>query len=121
MIVALEPDLITRRQLIATAESLGITLTVFNDPKLLIQSLDKVMPSVLIIEPQTAPLSGIALLQEFRSYEDLATIPIVIYSLVPEANFKLTASEWGLFGVKKYYHKSSTSMKHMLNYARSLK
>lgn len=120
MIVVLEPDQITRRQLMATADSMGIDLTVFNDPKLLIQSLDKVLPNVLIIEPQTAPLSGIALLQEFRGYEDLAAIPIIIYSLVPEANFKLSASEWSLFGVKKYYHKSSTSMRQLLTYSKNL-
>jgi chemotaxis response regulator CheB len=117
MIVALEPDQIISRQLLAAADSIEASLRVFFDPRNLIESIDTTLPDVLIIEPQTAPLSGIALLQEFRSYEDLATIPIIVYSIVPEHNFKLTSSEWRLLGVEKYFYKPSASMTQVIKTA----
>jgi len=81
-----------------------------------ILAADATKPDAVILELQLTAHSGIEFLYEFRSYADWQTIPVVIMSAVPPAEF--ASSQQLLFeqlGVVAYHYKSRTSLEKLLS------
>lgn len=66
----------------------GLASTVVRSPQAAMDSLDQVLPEVIILDMLLATETGMALLNEMRSYDDLAAVPIVVCSSVPISNLE---------------------------------
>lgn len=86
------------------------------DPQAAIEQIDIKKPDSIVMELQLAPLSGFAFLQELRSYEDLADIPVVVYSGVPQESFAASTEVWRTLGVKRYFYKPTDSIDKVAAY-----
>lgn len=110
-IICIEPDVVLARQY---KKVLGghnaVTVRLCLDPQVATHLIDEQKPDVIIMELQLAPLSGFAFINELRSYEDLSTIPIVIYSSVPKESFAVSAQTWQSLGVERYFYKAKDSV-----------
>ena len=90
------------------------------DPQAAIEQIDVEKPDVILMELQLAPLSGFAFLQELRSYEDFSTIPVVIYSSVPQESFAASTSSWRALNIERYFYKATTSIAIIAAYVHRL-
>ncbi|HEY5442044.1 MAG TPA: response regulator [Candidatus Saccharimonadales bacterium] len=86
-----------------------------------ITAADAARPDIVIIELQLVEHSGIEFLYEFRSYIDWQTIPVIIHSQVPPAEFsdsrQLLETE---LGVHTYLYKPRTSLRQLLAQVQAL-
>ena len=86
-ILLIEPDLIlaeTYRQALLAA---GHRVVCCASAQAGILSADQHCPDVIILELQLIEHSGIEFLYELRSYQDWQTVPVIIHSQVPPAEF----------------------------------
>lgn len=79
-ILLIEPDKILAGHIQAYFANANHKVAVHNDLQQAIVSVDKTRPAAVIMELQLAGRSGIEFLYEFRSYPDLQTVPVIIYS-----------------------------------------
>jgi DNA-binding response OmpR family regulator len=76
-----------------------------------IHQADLQRPDVVILELQLVSHSGIEFLYEFRSYEDWQTVPVIIHSAVPPAEFATNRQLLQThLGVSDYYYKPRTTL-----------
>jgi hypothetical protein len=66
------------------------------------------------MEIQLSAHSGVEFLHEFRSYEDWVSIPIFIYSCIPEYALGADPKIWRSFGVERYFYKPHTSLARLI-------
>lgn len=109
MIFVIEPDVILARQYAVALQNIGLSSKFFSDPQTAIEYIEQDIPEAIVLELKLAPLSGVSLLQELRSYEDLATIPVIVYSSIPQESFNINASQWRQYGVVDYFYKPQTN------------
>jgi DNA-binding response OmpR family regulator len=80
-----------------------------------IMAADRQQPDLVILELQLVEHSGIEFLYEFRSYPEWQTIPVLIHSQVPPAEFagsrQLLERE---LGISDYLYKPRTSIRDLL-------
>lgn len=115
MIFILEPDVILAKQYAIVVQKQGLKAKFFADPQTAIEAIEQAIPQAIVLELQLAPLSGVSLLQELRSYEDLANIPVIVYSNVPQESFGVSTSQWRQYGVADYFYKPQTSPNIVFN------
>lgn len=84
-----------------------------------IQAADAMSPTLVILELQLVEHSGIEFLYEFRSYLDWQSVPVLVHSSVPPAEFndsrQLLKDE---LGVQTYLYKLHTSLRELLAHVR---
>ncbi len=109
-ILLVEPDIVLLKSYKSQLETHGLTVFVATDAGSAIEQIDDNQPQLVVLEMQLAGHSGVEFLHEFRSYEDWANIPVVVYSSVPEYVFGLDRAMWTKFGISRYLNKSKTSL-----------
>jgi DNA-binding response OmpR family regulator len=80
-----------------------------------IMAADQSQPDLIILELQLVEHSGIEFLYEFRSYVDWQSIPVILQTQVPPAEFN--GNHWLLtseLGVVSYLYKPQTSLHQLL-------
>lgn len=84
-----------------------------------ITAADKIQPELIILELQLVEHSGIEFLYEFRSYPEWQTIPVLIHTNVPPAEFN---GSWDILGrelgIETYLYKPRTSLKQLISTVR---
>jgi DNA-binding response OmpR family regulator len=115
-ILLIEPDKILADNFAKVFKMAGLNSKVMFDAQLAIEHIDDDKPDVIVLELQLAPISGVSFLYELRSYQDLAKIPIIIYSSLPPENFDLDDQLWANLGVVKYFYKSKISINKLTSY-----
>lgn len=70
--------------------------------------LDEQSVSAIILDLFLPGANGIALLQELRSYADLAAIPVVVHSAVMPDQCGLNPDQWRQYGVVQYVPKMTS-------------
>lgn len=76
--------------------------------------LDNLKVGAIIAEIQVAKHNGIEFLYEIRSYPDLATIPVIILSIIPEVDMPISDSAREQLGITQYLYKPSTSLRKVI-------
>lgn len=114
-IVLLEPDKVladTYRQALMQA---GHKVVMCASAQAAIFAADDLQPDLVIMELQLTGHSGIEFLYEFRSYDDWATVPVLMLTSVPAGEF---STSWELLrdqlGVRAYHYKPMTSLRTLL-------
>ena len=81
-----------------------------------IMEADKHSPDLVILELQLIEHSGLEFLYEFRSYPEWQSIPVLVQTMVPFAEFH---DNWhllrGELGVRAYMYKPHTSLRQLLS------
>lgn len=114
-IILLEPDRVLAEIYQAACKRVGHTLTPCASAQAAILAADQQQPDALVVELQLIEHSGIEFLYEFRSYSEWQSVPLIIHSQVPPAEF---AANWQLFkqqlNISHYLYKPQTNLKELL-------
>ena len=114
----IEPDRILANNLNTVLKAVGFETSVFYDPQLAVEDMDRQLPDIIILELQLAPISGVAFLYELRGYEDFSQVPVVIYSSVPKETFGLDEKQLNRLGIIKYFYKAKVSGQKVASFAK---
>jgi len=120
-IILLEPDKVladTYRQALMQA---GHKVVMCASAQAAIFAADELKPDLVIMELQLTGHSGIEFLYEFRSYDDWATLPVLVLTNVPAGEF---TGSWDLLrdqlGVSGYHYKPITTLRTLLRSVNTL-
>jgi DNA-binding response OmpR family regulator len=114
-VLLIEPDRILARSYAEAFRQAGHVVQSCPTAQTAIHAADEQLPDVVILELQLVAHSGIEFLYEFRSYADWQTVPVVILSSVPPAEFnKSTFVLKEQLGIHSYYYKPQTSITSLL-------
>lgn len=119
-ILIIEPDHILGLAYKKAFEHAGFNVKLASNAQVAIASIDESKPDILLLEIQMAGHSGIELLHELRSYEDLNNVPVIIYSSVPEYSYGIDNKTWASFGVVRYFYKPKTNINRLIGTVKSL-
>lgn len=108
-VLLIEPNRILADAYSQGLERTGHTVTWLTNAQDAMASLDQHMPDVVVIELQLAVHNGIEFLYELRSYADLARLPVIVHSFLPQHEFMqgITAAN---LSVHEYLYKPKTSI-----------
>lgn len=113
-VLLVEPDALLAQSYREALVRAGHAVVVAPTAQTAIHSADRQRPDLVLLELQLVSHSGIEFLYEFRSYPDWYTIPAIILSHVPRAEF---SDSWSLLhdelGVLQYLYKPQTSLAHL--------
>ncbi len=79
-----------------------------------IHTADQQKPDVVVLELQLAQHSGVAFLQEFRSYTDWSDVPIVLHTMVPPSQLRVFQRSLKEMGVCAQLYKPQTSLGQLI-------
>ena len=114
-ILLLEPDRIFANNYRRALVLGGHEVIWHNDAQAAINSVDKDVPDIIIVEPQIRGNNGIEFLYELRSYTDWKEIPVVILSLVPDYALSLSPRILEQLKIVDYLYKPQTSLEKLSN------
>jgi DNA-binding response OmpR family regulator len=113
-VLIIEPDHILAREIKRAFITAGFKVQISTGAQEAIGTIDKKIPDAIVLELQLASHSGVEFLHEFRSYEDWASIPIFIYSRVPEYALGADQKTWNSYGVARYFYKPKTTFNQLI-------
>mgnify|MGYP003612042132 CR=1 FL=1 len=119
-VLIIEPDHILGQAYKKAFTEAGIAIKIASNAQGAIATIDETKPDVVVLEIQMASHSGVEFLHEFRSYEDLNDIPIVMYSSVPEYAFGIDTKTWNNLGVVRYFYKPKTNLNQLIGAVKSI-
>ena len=116
-VLLIEPDRILAEVYKRAIEADGLTEVVsVTGAQTAIMAADQRKPDLVILELQLIEHSGLEFLYEFRSYPEWQSIPVLVQTMVPFAEFN---DNWhllrGELGVRAYMYKPSTSLRQLLS------
>lgn len=114
-ILLIEPDAVLAQAYIQAFANAGHQTRLTVSAQDAVFKVDELLPDVVIVELQLVAHSGIEFLYELRSYAEWQTVPVIIHSCVPPAEF---ADSFIILrerlGVAKYLYKPQTSLRMLL-------
>jgi DNA-binding response OmpR family regulator len=118
-ILLIEPDTVLAKTYQTVLQESGLNARYCHDGQHAVYLIEEQKPDAIILEPLLAAHSGIDFLHEFRSYEDWVDIPVFILSSVPEYSYGVDQKTWDRLGVKRYFYKPNTSVRHIAGIIKS--
>lgn len=120
-ILLIEPDPVLARRYVTLLEQ-GIEGEVRVDrvarAQTALSRLDDTQYAAIILELQLGPHNGLEFLYEIRSYQDLRTVPVIIYSTVdPEP--LVSSPSFKHLGIYRYIRKPARDPKQLLHVVQS--
>ena len=85
-----------------------------------LERLDEQSVDVIILDLLLPGHNGIALLQELRSYPDIAHIPIIIHSGIDPQASDIAPETWAAYGVAAYVLKGASRPKELVRTVRQV-
>lgn len=110
-IVLIEPDVVLAQQYQKAITDDANEVVVTHSAATALSALDE-PADMIILELQLGSHNGIEFLYEIRSYQDLATIPVVVLSNV-NPSYVTTAQGYELLGISEYLYKPQTSLQQL--------
>lgn len=112
-ILLLEPDKILGSNYKKALVMAGHDVVWHSGSQAAINSVDKNIPDIIIVEPQIRRNNGIEFIYELRSYTDWQHIPVIILSLVPENVLGLSLILAAQLKIVDYLYKPQTSLEKL--------
>lgn len=114
-ILLVEPDAILAQTYVAALQQVGHIVQVCAGAQSAVLTADTMTQlDAVLLELQLVAHSGIEFLYEFRSYVDWQTVPVIILSQVPAAEF---STNWHTLrqqlGISDYLYKPETSLRQL--------
>jgi DNA-binding response OmpR family regulator len=75
-----------------------------------INEMDIVRPDLIVLEMKQSAHNGFEFLYELRSYSDWQDIPLIIHSMLPEADLSMNEDIKNELGIISYLYKPTTSL-----------
>lgn len=119
-ILLIEPDLVLAKTYRHIFEQNNWQVDWQTSTQKAIAAADRHRPDIIILELKLAGHSGPEFLYEFRSYADWQDVPIIILSLVPEREVKVSKHVWDKLNIKKYMYKPTTSLAQLQDFVEGL-
>lgn len=113
-ILLIEPDSILGAVYAEYLEVAGYTVARVYDAQQAIYAADEFQPELVILELQLVAHSGVAFIQEFRSYHDWLHIPIIIHSLIQPQQLALYQDSLAKLGVEATLYKPQTTLANLV-------
>ena len=114
-ILHIEPDSLLADTYAVSLRSDGHSVETVTSAQAGIHAADQQTPELVLLELQLIEHSGVEFLYEFRSYPEWQSIPVIVLSNVPPAEFSgsqdLLMHE---LGVRAYQYKPQTSLRQLL-------
>jgi DNA-binding response OmpR family regulator len=114
-ILLIEPDTILAQLYIQALENAGHTVSFVRSADAAIHTADRKIPDVVVLEIQLTSHSGVAFLQEFRSYSDWLDIPVLLHTLIPPASLQHFQKALDEMGVVARLYKPQTTLRQLVN------
>lgn len=112
-VLIIESDKILADNLRSALKRAGYKVDWQREPQAAIDSADKNIPDVVVLDLVLAERSGVEFLNEFRSYPEWQHLPVIIYSEVPQGEFSFSGS-FAQLGINAYHRKSHTSLNELI-------
>lgn len=113
-ILLIEPDKLLAETYAEVLQAEGHEVVARAGAQSAIMAADEARPDIVVLELQLVEHSGIEFLYEFRSYAEWQSIPVIIHSQVPPAEFmggqKILEGE---LSVDTYLYKTRTSLREL--------
>lgn len=117
-ILLIEPDRILAQTYKKALSREGFTVTPCASAQAAIFATDQQKPDLIIIELQLIEHSGIEFLYELRSYPEWQSVPVIIHSQIPPAEFSSQATLLkDSLKVNHYLYKTSTTLAELVKTA----
>jgi DNA-binding response OmpR family regulator len=114
-ILLIEPDAVLAKTYAAALEQAAHAVMIAFTAQAAIDISDDNAPDVVLLELQLVAHSGIEFLYEFRSYPEWRSIPVIIVSHVPPAEFRQNISALqDRLGIREYYYKPHMNLQKLL-------
>lgn len=114
-ILLIEPDTILAQIYIAALEKAGHSVSYVMGAEAAIHTADRKKPDVVVLEMQLTRHSGVAFLQEFRSYADWLDIPVLLHTVIPSLELQNFDAALGEMGVKETLYKPHTTLGQLVS------
>lgn len=115
-ILLIEPDRSLALAYARALEVAGHTVAMSSSAQTALEAADESSPEVVLLELQLVAHSGVEFLYEFRSYADWQTIPVIILSKVPPAEFNQSLRMMKEhLGIAAYCYKPQTDLSQLLH------
>ncbi len=108
-ILLLEPDSQSARLVRQYIENGTYTVDFAHSSQEALHCADGNKPDLVILELAIRDHNGFAFLHEFRSYNDWAKIPVIIFSHIDVSEASMSES-WKSLGAKYYFYKPTTTL-----------
>ncbi len=112
-IIVIEPHKTIRQACVLALERRGHQVAATESAQSAITSIDSNLPDCIVLELLLPTHNGIEFLYELRSYVDWQSVPVVIYSLVPE-NIMHNRVIASFMGEVFYLYKPKTSLAQLV-------
>lgn len=113
-LLVIEPDVALASTYAKFFRKNGYNVRLCTNAQQAIDQIDKLMPSVILLELQLIEHSGYEFLYELRSYSEWQNVPVIINSLVPKQTSDLGESIMNRLGIKDYLYKPTTALSKLL-------
>lgn len=113
-ILLVEPDNIIAESMISKFSEIGNVVHEKNAQSAL-NSIEKIIPDVIVLELQLGDHNGIEFLHELRSYTEWQMIPVIVNTRNIKATFSQYKKAFLQLGVKEVLYKPKTSNLNLLN------
>lgn len=113
-ILLIEPDVILAQMYIQVLENAGHSVSFVMSAESAIHTADRKKPDLVVLEMQLTCHSGAAFLQEFRSYADWLTVPVVLHTLVPPMQLQCFENSLREMGVTEVLYKPQTTLRQLV-------
>src|SRR5207248_2663173 len=105
-----ETDRFLARNIVRAFKRAGHNVHWLVDLQAAVNDADTTEPQAVIMDLFLAGRSGIEFLYEFRSYPEWATVPVILFSSVPDIELEQCQSTFIQLGVTHFFYKPSTTL-----------
>ncbi|MBA2279005.1 response regulator transcription factor [Candidatus Saccharibacteria bacterium] len=109
-ILLLEPNQLLGEQYSNYLRNLDYVVDWVKNAQEAVFQADKKKPDLVLMELLLAAHSGLEFLYEFRSYNEWQSVPIIILSRIPRAEFPVSDKILAEFGITKFLYKPETTL-----------
>lgn len=114
-VLLIEPDTILAQLYIQAFENAGHSVSYVMGAESAIHIADRKKPDAVVLEMQLAGHSGVAFLQEFRSYADWLTIPVILHTVVSPTELACFKTALQEMGVTEQLYKPRTTLRQLIS------
>lgn len=78
-----------------------------------IHAADTFEPDVVVLELQLAAHNGIEFIYEFRSYNEWASVPVILLTMVTPSSLQITKEMMSSLGIEDILYKPETNLRQL--------